>query len=192
MTQAGHHIGRRIFNALTILFALITTGACSSISVETDWDSEVDFSTFKSFALIDNPESKLNRLVRDRIRAAINAELTRKGLRPVDVVDADLAVGYELTTEQRTSYQTIYNGWGATGYRSRSLSYGARVGAAQTVENNYTVGTLVIAIFREEDKALVWEGSGSGTVSPSKDPEKNTQKINEAVQDILKGFPPGV
>jgi len=28
-------------------------------------------------------------------------------------------------------------------------------------------------------------------VSPSQDPDKNTQKINEAVQDILKGFPPG-
>jgi len=190
-TQAGRHVGRRIFNILTTLFALTVTGACSSISVETDWDSEIDFSAFKSFALIDNPESKVNRLVKERIRAAIRTELMGKGLRNVDLADADLAVGFEVSTEQRTAYQTIYNGWGTSGYRSRSLSYGARVGPAQTIEHDYTVGTLVIAVFREEDKVLMWEGSGSGTVSPSRDPEENTRKINEAVQDILKGFPPG-
>jgi hypothetical protein len=43
-----------------------------------------------------------------------------------------------------------------------------------------------------EDKTLIWEGSGSDTVSQSRSPEESTKKINEAVQKILGGFPPGM
>ena len=194
MTRSERKAGSRFIGLIFSLTALALTGACSSISVESDWDTEVDFSGFETFALIDNPESKVNRLVRDRIRNAIGADLSGKGLQQVaNESEADLAVGYELTTEQRTSYHTIYNGWGTYGYRSRSWRYGgATVGKAQTIESNYTVGTLVIAVFRAEDKALVWEGAGSGTVSPSRNPDENTEKINEAVQKVLEDFPPNI
>jgi hypothetical protein len=63
---------------IVMLFAL---GACSSISVESDWDTSVDFSQFRTFGLIDNREPTVNRLVDDRIRAAISADLHAKGLR---------------------------------------------------------------------------------------------------------------
>ncbi|UCH47623.1 MAG: DUF4136 domain-containing protein [Betaproteobacteria bacterium] len=178
--------------AAVILMA-IGLCACSSISVESDWDTSVDFSTFQTFALIDNPESTINRLVDERIRNAISTDLESKGLSQLDDYDdADLAIGYEVTTEQRATYHTIHSGWGASGFRTSNVRIGASVGTSQTVRNDFTVGTLVIAVFRVEDKTLIWEGSGSDTVSPSRGPEESTQKINEAVEKILGGFPPGV
>jgi hypothetical protein len=175
---------------LVAMFAMV---ACSSISVESDWDTNVDFSAFQTFALIDNPESTISRLVDERIRAAISADLESKGLRQLDdYTAADLAVGYEVTTEQRATYHTIHSGWGGSGFHTGNVRFGASMGTGQTVRTDFTVGTLVIAVFRVEDKALNWEGSGSDTVQPSRGPEESTQKINEAVQKILVDFPPGV
>jgi hypothetical protein len=175
---------------IVMLFAL---GACSSISVESDWDTSVDFSQFRTFGLIDNREPTVNRLVDDRIRAAISADLHAKGLRQIDdYADADLAIGYEVTTEQRATYNTVHSGWGASGFRTSNVRFGASVGTSRTVRTDFTVGTLIIAVFRVEDKTLIWEGSGSDTVSQSRSPEESTKKINEAVQKILGGFPPGM
>ena len=176
-----------------IVALMIALCGCSSISVESDWDTSVDFSQFRTFGLIDNQEPTVNRLVDDRIRAAISADLEAKGLRQLDdYADADVAIGYEVTTEQRATYHTVHSGWGASGFHGGSVGFGTSVGTSQTVRRDYTIGTLVIAVFRVEDKALIWEGSGTDTVSPSRGPEESTQNINEAVQKILEGFPPGV
>lgn len=173
--------------------ALLVLVGCSSIAVESDWDTSVDFSGFQTFALIDNPEPVVNRLIDERIRTAISADLESKGLRQLDdYADADLAVGYEVTTEQRATYHTIHSGWGASGWNAGNVGFGTSVGSSQTVRRDYTLGTLVIAVFRVEDKALIWEGSGTDTVQPSRGPEESTQNINEAVQKILGDFPPGV
>ena len=177
--------------ALFIVFASLA--ACSGISVTSDWDPGVDFSQFKTFVVLEETQQSVNRLVDQRIRAAIVAELTTKKLRQVDTPDkADLAIGYQITTEQQTSFHTVHNDWGTRGYRSRRTTHwGTPAGTSTTTQVNFTVGTLVIAAFQMSDKELVWEGSASGTVNPSSGPEQREQRINDAVQRILKDFPPG-
>jgi len=176
---------------LFIVFASLA--ACSGISVTSDWDPGVDFSQFKTFAVLEETQQSVNRLVDQRIRAAIVAELTAKELRQVDTPDkADLAIDYQITTEQQTSHHTVHSGWGARGYRSsRHTHWRTPTGTSRTTQVNFTVGTLVIAAFQMSDKELVWEGSASGTVNPSSGPEQREQRINDAVQRILKDFPPG-
>ncbi len=177
--------------ALFILF--VSLAACSGISVTSDWDPGVDFSQFNTFAVLEETQPSINRLVDQRVRAAIVAELTSKGLRQVDVPDkADLAIGYQITTEQHTSHHTVHSGWGTRGYRSsRHTHWRTPVTSSTTTQVNFTVGTLVIAAFQVSDKELVGEGSGSGTVNPSSGPEQSERRINDAVQRILKDFPPG-
>ncbi len=183
----------RTLSGAAWLFALALLGGCSSIAVESDWDTSVDFSQFQTYGFIDDSGQGINRLTNDRIRAAINSDLTGKGFRPVnDYEDADIAIGYQVTTEQRSTYHTVHSGWGASGFRTSNVRLGASVGTSRTVRNDYTVGTLVIAVFQVADKTLIWEGSGTDTVSPSRSPDESTQNINEAVQKILRSFPPGI
>ncbi len=182
-----------ISKATVLLFMVISLVACSSISVTSDWDTSVDFSQFTTFAILENETPTINRLIDQRIVDAIAADLVAKGLQHVDTADrADLAIGYQVTTEERTSFHTVHSGWGAYGYpSSRSSWYGGTPGSSRTTQANYTVGTLVIPVFQMATKELVWEGSGSGVVNPSRTPEQSVKQINDAVQSILKGFPPG-
>ena len=57
---------------------------------------------------------------------------------------------------------------------------------------DFTIGTLVIAIFKVDSKMLIWQGTGSDTVDSTSTPEQSTKQINEAVLKILERFPPVV
>jgi hypothetical protein len=105
---------------------------------------------------------------------------------------ADLAIGYEIATEQRRSYQTVHSGWGMSGFRAHNVRLGATMSHSTTQPIDFNIGTLIIAAFKMDDKVLIWEGTASDTVSPASTPEQSTQQINTAVQKILKSFPPGV
>ncbi len=188
---------------IAALFLAITTlTACSGISINNDWDPGADFSQFQTFALLDNMGQPINGFNEQRIVAAIVADLTSKGLQQVDDGDkADLAIGYQVTTEDRTSFQTVHSSWSGHGYRypshwggstrHSSMHWGTtNMGTSTTTQFNYTVGTLIIAMFEADNKELVWEGSASGTVTQSSRPEVNEQRINDAIQRILRSFPP--
>jgi hypothetical protein len=54
----------------------------------------------------------------------------------------------------------------------------------------YTEGTLIIDILRPGGEQLVWRGTGTTRIREEKDPEKRTQKVNDAVDKILAQFPP--
>lgn len=183
-----------LLKVTAIVFLIAALGACSSITVTSDWDQEVDFSKMKSFTFIEDNDPAINRLIDQRIRDAIVSDLTGKGLKQVDGYDgADLAIGFDVATEQRRTYQTMHSGsWGAGGFRTGGFHMGASVSHSTTRPVDFTIGTLVIAIFTVDDKMLVWQGTGSDTVNPSSSPEQSTQQINNAVTQILERFPPGV
>ena len=180
------------FPLILLLLGVAGLAACSSMAVESDWDPDVDFSGFQTFGLIASTELAVSPLVDQRIRNAISEDLRSKGLREVDdYAGADLAIGYEVATQQRATYQTVHSGWGASGFRTSNARFGGSIGMSRTIRNEYTVGTLVIAVFRMQDKALVWEGIGTDVLSRASGPEESAQMINEAVEKILRDFPPG-
>ena len=50
------------------------------------------------------------------------------------------------------------------------------------------VGTLHIDIFDSQTKKLVWHGECTDTLTGN--PEKNEKKMEKAVADVFKKFPP--
>ena len=50
------------------------------------------------------------------------------------------------------------------------------------------VGTLTIDMFDSSNKQLIWRGSSSDTLADK--PEKNEKKLDKAVADMFKKFPP--
>ena len=176
-----------------LLLAIAGLAGCSTLVLTSDWDPDVDFSQFQTFAILDNDESGVSHLVDARIRIAIVADLTSKGLRQEGVPDlADLAVGYQVATEERRAYRTLHDGWGTNGFRSYNSSWGSVTGTGRSVPSTYTIGTLVVAMFQMTDKQLVFEAAGNRRVTQGSGTEaKAQQRMNEDVQQLMRDFPPG-
>jgi hypothetical protein len=161
------------------LFALLLLAGCSPITVHHDYDPNEDFSTLRRWAFASSPtpatgsNSQVSGLTYDRIRRAIEDQLTLKGYQKLDsnpdfLVRTHAGAGQKLEVEPGYGY-----GWG----------YGNQV---QAVDE----GTLVIDILSVKEKRLVWRGTGSGALDPNLDPEQRDARIRETVQKILADFPP--
>ncbi|MEN8692154.1 MAG: DUF4136 domain-containing protein, partial [Desulfobacterales bacterium] len=68
-----------IIKCTAFITAIATLIACSGISVRSDWDTEVDFSKFKTFYVLEEERQSINPFVDQRINSAIVADLTSKG-----------------------------------------------------------------------------------------------------------------
>jgi hypothetical protein len=173
--------------------AFAVSACASGINVSTDWDPGVDFGAFQTFTVLDEEGAGAS-LVDRRISNAIVANLQAKGWRHAEDADeADVAVGFELTTDERSSFQTVSSGWDTWGYRwGRWYGPSMTTTTARTTETRYEVGTLVIAMFDQESKEMIFASTGSKTLqgdNPS--PEEIEARVNEAVARILEDFPPG-
>lgn len=173
----------------------VVMSACSSISVTNDWDPNVDFANYRTFVVMDAAAGgeQLSSFVNQRVKTSIASTLQSKGLRQVNSLEeADAAVGWQVTTDERSSFTTVSNGWGGYGWGYGGWYGRGGMGTTTTTEHRYTVGALVIAIFDVEREEMIFTATGSKELeggNPS--PEESQQRIDEAVQKILESFPPG-
>ena len=180
------------------VFILLFAGACSSITVTSDYDKEVDFSKYKTFEYYgwaEESDKILNRFDKERIESAFGEEFRKRGLEFVQG-NGDMVVSLYIVVDKKTSttsYTNHYNtggygyggGWGG-GYGGYG---GVGMGQSTTTysENDYLVGTLVVDIFDKTEKKLIWQSVGQKTVDDNPDSrEKNSAKVAAA---IMKPFP---
>ncbi len=174
----------KITPVLLLLAVLVTS--CSSVRVASDYDREVDFNQYQSYAFfkpgIDKAE--ISDLDKKRILRAIESEMERKGFTKSD--DPDLLISiFTKTTENINIYQNNMMGWGY-GWGWHPWYWGS---GFNTV-NRTSDGTLYIDLIDADGKELVWQGMG--TAALAKDVDKKQKRINEIVQEILEKYPPEI
>jgi hypothetical protein len=171
------NVQRTIFASVgpVLLFAT----ASFAQQVKTDYDRGADFSKYKTFywekVQTEDP------LWVPRIKEAVNAALTAKGLTPVASGGDIAVVALEMSHNNRT-LNTFYDGFGG-GWR-----WGGGFGNATTTVENYKVGTLVVDLFDAHTKAVIWRGSSSDTLSDKSD--KNIKNLDKGVEKMFNHFPP--
>jgi hypothetical protein len=164
--------------------------ACSGISTSSDYDPAVDFTSFSTFTWLDTEGDDIDAITDSRIKSAIDGAMAAKGFQRGGA-DADLAVGYQVTSAERRSYNTVNTGWGG-GYGGYGWGgYGMGMGMSTTTENVWEEGTLLIGMFDAGSKSLVWTGTATAALDSSRSPEERQQLVDDAVAKMLKGFPPG-
>lgn len=179
------------------VLAVALSGCGSGISVSSDWDPAVDFTKFNTFVVLDEASGGggLDQLVQSRVKTSITNTLQAKGMRQASSQDdADVAVGWQVTTDERSSFQTVSTGWGGYGYGRYGWYGGGGMGmtTSRTTETRYEVGTLVIALFDTGREEMIYTATGSKTLqSDNPSPEEMQKRIDEAVAKILEDFPPG-
>jgi len=167
-----------------VSFAVVALLASASFAqkVKTDYDRTANFGQYKTYSW--EAVKTRNQLNIDRIKSAVDAELTAKGFTQVPSGGSLSLVAIEATKNQQT-LNTMYSGMGG-GWRWRG---GFGGGNATTYVDNYQVGTLVLDAFDAQSKKLLWRGSASNTLSDKAD--KNIKNLNKGVKKMLKDFPPG-
>src|SRR2546422_9812476 len=148
--------------------------------VTTDWDHSADFSKYRTFMWIKEPNAK-DPLMKQRLIDAVNAKLMEKGLQ-LATDNADLGVSVNVATQEKHTLNTFYDGFGGWGW-----GWGGG-GTATTTVQTYEVGTMVVDLFDTKTKQIVWRGTATSTV-PDK-PNKKEEKVEKALEKMFKDFPP--
>ena len=164
---------------LTSVVVFLLTAASLAQQVKTDYDRDANFSKYKTFSF--EKIQTEDPLWVDRIKSAVGASLTARGLSQVDS-GGDISVVAVGMTKTQQRLDTFYNGFGG-GWR-----WGGRFGDATTTTETYQVGTLVVDLFDSNTKELLWRGSASGTVSNKSD--SNIKNLDKGVQKMFKNYPP--
>lgn len=170
------------FRPLLILAgALLLPSVGLSQKVRYDYDHGANFMNFHTYRLVkiaNNPD--VNQLTDQRIVAALEEELAKKGLRKVDM-GGDLLVGYQAALTHETQYTTFNDGFGYYGY-------GGGFGTSTTTASTIPIGALTVDMMDPAKKQLVFRVNATDTLSDK--PEKNAKKITKAMQKMFDKYPP--
>jgi hypothetical protein len=179
----------RIVAVLSFALIFMTAAVQSTFAqdVRYNFDSSADFSSYKTYKWVDNPNAeKLSDLVDRQLKAAVDAELATKGLTKVDSDDANLYIAYQVALRQEKQYTSYNSGWGyGPGWRGYGGT-GMTTGQTTTIQ----VGALDLDIYDAAKKDLVWEGTATKTIDSNAKPDKQQQNLTKAVAKLLKNYPP--
>jgi hypothetical protein len=182
----SHGLAVPILLTLLVLFGI----GCTTIPVAVDFDTGTDFATFQTYAWLPNDADMRtnprlhNDLLDARVRRSMDAALQSRGFRKVEEAEADFLVTYYLGVESRIDVRTVHStfsysrrGWGGT------MGTDTRV-------RQYDRGTMLIDVLHPGERRLVWRGSASSRVTQTNDLDRRQRQIDQAVESILKRFPP--
>lgn len=173
---------------IPLILALVLIG-CSGIKVDSDYDPRTNFAALQKYAWLPLPRAKTgdprldSPLLASRIEDAIETRMAFNGFTKVEPDDADFFVTFHIGVDQKLDVMTIPTTYG----------YGARrgyYGGVETRVDQYEQGTLLIDFVDRTKADLLWRGSGQSRVSQTSSPEEREQRVREAVNAILKQFPP--
>ena len=161
--------------------ALVVCGFMAAQEIRTNYMPGTDFSKYKTYKWvnIDGGEQP-DQIVAQQIKMAVDNQLALKGLTKTDGETADLYVGFQVSINQ----QREWNAYGTGG----GWRFGG--GMATATSSTIQIGTLGLDFYDPASKELLWRGQATKTLNPSKDPQKNQERLNKAVAKLLKGFPP--
>lgn len=178
--------GLYVFLTLLLLFGL-TFPARAKTAV--DFDPDVDFSKFKTFAFIgpvqNLVEIQMNAdLINTRMHDMVVRELGKKGLHEVNLgQNPDLVVRYWAVPESQVNVAAMGN-WAPysayiDGRWSNMYSAVPPSGKRDT--------TLILDLIQTKTKSLAWRTYLTRKLS---DPDKDWKKADEEFTDAFKSYPP--
>ncbi len=178
------------FRTLAAAAACLFLVGCSQYDIKYDYDVGANFSAYHTYAWIPQKIDEggtsasvavqRNTLLDNRIRSAVDANMTAKGL-TLNEQSPDLLVVYHTGMQNKVevtdwgySYSGSYWGW-----------------AGRDIDAyNYTEGTLIVDLVNAANKQLTWRGSATGVVDPGRSPEEVQATINDVVSQMFANYPP--
>jgi hypothetical protein len=186
-------IGARRVHRTLVRFAGVAAAAslaaCSTLTVNSDWNTTIDFTKYKTWNFKQDT-LPYSTFTQERIRQTIGSTLMSKGLTR-DESNPELVVVYRVNLRQETQYTTVSTGgygWGPAwgGYGGYYGGYGG-MGVSSTTQQQIPYGALTVAIVDSKLNQLVWRGEADAQLG---DNDSNAQLVQQAVAQMFQQFPP--
>ena len=176
---------------LPLLVLLADTSSAFAQDVRYNFDKQANFSNFKTYKWVAlKGSTPVNDLMDRQIKASIDDELAKKGLKKSEADSADLYVGYQAAVGTEKQYTSFDSGWGyGPGWYGGGW-YNSGGGITTGTTSTIYVGQLVLDMYASGQKALVWRGTASKTLDERAKPEKQQKNLAKAVNKLLKNYPP--
>lgn len=165
-----------------------TSCATSHVGVTSDFDHSVNFRAYKTWAWYPQqrpdteggPAQGYESFLDKRMRTAVEAEMTRKGLTQVES-NPDVYVAYSAKVEDKQRINN--NPYSPFGYGY----YGYGYGRGMNTVSQYKEGTVIIDFVDAKRKELAWRGMGEAQVDNQTISEPEVYRI---VGSVLGTYPP--
>ncbi|MGB6268544.1 MAG: DUF4136 domain-containing protein [Olleya sp.] len=180
---------RKIIKLLPIVLVALVLTSCSSVKVAADYDRNVQFDNYKTFAFFKSgiDKAEISDIDKRRILRAIEAELMAKGYTKSE--NPDLLVSIFTKSNQRVDVYNNAWGMGAWGWGGFGPGWGWGWNNQPAVSTSVQ-GVLFVDLIDASKKELVWQGQGTGYLSRNMD--KKEARIKEFVTKIMEKYPPGM
>lgn len=177
----------RLFRTVLTASILMLPAFAAAQDVKIDFDKAFNFQAVKTYS-IKIGTTWGNDLSQRRVLTEIDEAIAAKGWKKAAEGEANIQVVLHGATQTKRTANTFYSGmgggYGGYGYRG----FGGGMGSAQTVVNEYAVGTLIVDMFDAKTKSLVFRGIAEDEISDN--PEKNAKRLEKASTKLFKNFPP--
>lgn len=174
---------------LTVLISLLFF-SCSSLRTSSQYDEERDFSSFKKFSFMGWTSD--TRIMSDDDKALIEQsvknELESRGME-YSKFNGDVVISLFIIIDQGTqqsAYMDHYTPFGGYTY-SVPWAWHYGYGKPNYRQHTYETGTLIIDMFDEKSKQLVWQGIVQGKVNEK--PEARQYRLPKVISAVFKDYP---
>ena len=173
----------KLLKTLPALFFIVMLTSCNTVKVAADYDKDINFDAYKTFAFFKTgiDKAEINDIDKRRILRAIEAELLAKGYTKSE--NPDVLISIFTKSQQRIDVYNNNWGYGAWGYGAWGWNRPVNVSTS-------TEGTLYIDVIDNSKKILIWQGMGTGYLASNV--EKKEERISEFVSKVMEKFPPEI
>jgi len=167
--------------ALQVGLVLLVCGFMAAQDIKTNYMPGTNFSKYKTYKWVNIEGSEQpDQMLDQQIKQAVDAQLASKGMTKTDDDKADMYVGSQVSISQERQWNAYGTGGG--------WRFGG--GMATATSSTIEIGTLGLDFYDPATKQMLWRGQATKTLNPSKDAQKNQDRLNKAVAKLLKDFPP--
>ncbi|MDH3626748.1 MAG: DUF4136 domain-containing protein [Acidobacteriota bacterium] len=152
----------------------------ASAAVTVDFDTDVNFSAYKTFAWkVGTPAE--SSLMDKRIMKVVEQQLATVGLMPTDG-DPDLYLLYHVALD--TTRRVNVDDFGYMGRWRRPIA-----GSVDVDVYDVEVGTLIVDLLDAGNGETVWRGMAENDMPSNPTPDKVEKKLNKVLSKMLRKYP---
>ncbi len=171
---------------LLVVFTVITATPALAQKVYVDYDRATAFSQYRTFQFKETREDLRNfsETLHRRVVNGLRNYIKEGGMEEVDA-DPDIYIAYY--TADQSNLRLVLSDLEYTYGPDFSLGsyWDGGVGTRNLENFSFNEGTLIIDAWDAKEKKLIWRGIGTAAMAKKK-PEKNEQKLDRALEKIMK------
>jgi len=184
---------KKILKGWSVPVAIVFLLASCSSTAHIEKDDTADFSRYRTFAWIDKEDNKRNDLMEQKIRQAVNSELSKTAGWKEVKHKPDIMLSYDVLVERssRESNNPVYSRpftrlvYNPYTRRYMTIYYPSQFVGYERDERSIREGTVTITMIDARTDKTVWQGWTTEEVNSK---NLTTREIQYAVRSIFKKF----